>query len=192
MRIAGILPAKLLAPLCLAALSSCAAGLAIQANGKPDAAGALARPAGVDKWITVGTTMRMKGDDPAIPDQFRHIQLEPGAYKALLDGGAYPDGAVLAATFYSARHDEDASNLYTQDKQVFFGLEVIDKSHPDGRRFYSFTEGAATAPPLPAGNACAVCHNAKGGLQGTFTQHYPVIARFAKGPPAAASRPAGS
>ena len=180
MRIARVLPAKLLAPLCIGALVGCAAGPAIQADAKPDAAGALARPADIDKWISVGTTMRMKGEDPTVPDQFRHIQLEPGAYKALLAGGAYPDGAVLAATFYSARHDEDASNLYTQDKQVFFGLEVIDKSHPDGRRFYSFTDGVPTATPLPAGNACAVCHNAKGGLQGTFAQHYPVIARFAK------------
>ena len=72
--------------------------------------------------------------------------------------------------------------LYAEDKEVFFGIEVIDKSHPDGRRFYNFTNGATSATPLPAGNACAVCHNAKGGLQGTFAQHYPAITRFAKAP----------
>jgi hypothetical protein len=180
MKISNALPAALLV-LSLVAADGCSSGPAIQSQGNTET-GALVRPADIDTWISIGTTMRMKSADLTIPDQFRHIQIEPGAYKALLKGGAYPEGAVLAATFYSARHDEDAANLYTQDKEVFFGLEVIDKSHPDGRRFYNFADGAAAATPLPAGNACAVCHNAKGGLQGTFVQHYPVVARFGKAP----------
>jgi Cytochrome P460 len=156
---------------------ACSSGPEI--TGKGDAA--ITRP-DVSSWVSIGATLRVTEADPALPNQFRHVQLEPSAYKALLAAGAYPDGARLAVTFYSAHHVAEMPTLYAEDKEVFFGIEVIDKGHPDGRRFYNFTDGAISATPLPAGNACAVCHNAKGGLQGTFAQHYPVIVRYAKAP----------
>lgn len=182
MKIAAALPFAILLQLCLVGLVGCAATPSSQNDGAgPSASGELARPADVDRWISVGTTMRMSAADPALPNQFRHVQLEPGAYKALLDKGAYPDGAVLAVTFYSAQRGEtETPTLYAPHQEVFFGLEILDTSHPDGRRFYSFVGSARTATPMPAGNACAVCHNAKGSLQGTFAHDYPVIARFAK------------
>lgn len=132
----------------------------------------------VDRWISVGTTLRATAADK--PNQFRHVQLEPGAYAALLKDGVLPDGATYAVTFYAAGHDAAEADLYAQGKEVFFGIEVLDKAHPDGRRFYNFVGVATTAQPLPPGNACAACHNAKGALQGTFAQHYPVIRRFVK------------
>ena len=165
------------AMLVLLAAGACSSSPEITGKGEA----ALTRP-DVSSWVSIGTTLRMTEADPALPNQFRHVQLEPSAYKALLAAGAYPNGARLAVTFYSAHHVAEMPTLYAEDKEVFFGIEVIDKSHPDGRRFYNFTDGALSATPLPAGNACAVCHNAKGGLQGTFAQHYPVIARFAKAP----------
>jgi hypothetical protein len=157
---------------------------AVACSSGPEIVGAdtsLTRP-DVANWVSIGATLRVSEANPALPNQFRHVQLEPGAYKALTASGAYPDGARLAVTFYSARHEAEMPTLYAEDKEAFFGIEVIDKSHPDGRRFYNFTNGAMSATSLPAGNACAVCHNAKGGLQGTFAQHYPLIAKFAKAP----------
>ena len=137
------------------------------------------RPTDVDIWPTVGTTVRMDHDHGTVPWQMRQVQVEPGAYRELVRTGAYPDGAVLAATFYSVTLDNTSTPpLYAADKAVGFVTEVIDRKHPDGRRFYVFAPGAATAKPLPAGNSCAACHNAQGSLDGTFAQHYPTIARF--------------
>jgi hypothetical protein len=151
-------------------------------SGDPQA---IARPKDVESWITVGTTLRMSRADPAAPEQFRHIQVEPGAYRALTANGRLPDGAVLAATLYAARRSEtETPTMYAEDKEAGFLIEVLDKRHPDGRRFYVFKPGATSVAPLPAGNACAVCHNAKGALQGTFAQYYPLAAKYA---PAAAS-----
>ena len=111
------------------------------------------RPADLDRWVTLGTTLR--ADAAGKPNHFRHVQLEPRAYAALLRDGALPDGAVLAVTFYAADHDPQTADLYAQGKETFFGLEVMDKAHADGRRFYTFTPGAPSAQALPAGNACA-------------------------------------
>ena len=169
-----------LAPLLLAAL---AAG-AWPAGAQPDAKAPVTRPADVETWVTLGTTIRATAADPATPNQFRHIQIEAGAWRALKATGRLPDGAVLAATFYSARREAETPVLYAADKEAFFALEVLDKAHPDGRRFYNFPPGATSATALPPGNACAACHNAKGALQGTFAQDYPLAARIVAAHPA--------
>jgi hypothetical protein len=111
----------------------------------------------------------------------RHVQIEPGAFAHLLERTAYPDGAVLAVTFYSVKvHASETPVLYAPDAERFLGLEVLDNTHQDGRRFYAFPPGATTAQALPPGNPCAVCHNAHGSLQGTFAQHYPIISGLPK------------
>jgi hypothetical protein len=171
-------PARL-TPLLLAALGVALTAGAWPAGAQPDAKAPLARPADVETWVTLGTTIRATAADPATPNQFRHIQIGPGAWRALKASGRLPDGAVLAATFYSARREAETPTLYAGDKEVFFSLEVLDKAHPDGRRFYNFPPGATSATALPPGNACAACHNAKGALQGTFAQDYPLAAKFA-------------
>jgi hypothetical protein len=122
----------------------------------------------------------MRRDNPNAPDEMRHVQIEPSAYAKLLENARFPDGAQLAVTFYALKSDASATPLlYAPDSERFFGLEVLDRSHPDGRRFYAFAPGATTAAALPPGNACAVCHNEKGSFQGVFAHHYPAISQFA-------------
>jgi hypothetical protein len=176
----------------LGALVSCSAAIAATALADRNAASAaeasadtLARPENIRTWITLGTTLRMRRDNPNAPDEMRHVQIEPGAYARLLEDARYPDGAVLAVTFYALKPDASAMPLlYAPDGERFLGLEVLDSRHPDGRRFYAFAPGATTAPALPPGNACAMCHNAKGSFQGTFAHHYPAISQFARSAPA--------
>jgi hypothetical protein len=83
-------------------------------------------------------------------------------------------------------HDADATEASSQslllEASTVFALEVLDKSHPDGRRFYTYAPGAKTAEALPVGNTCAMCHNARGSLQGTFADDYPLTAHFARKP----------
>lgn len=182
--VAIALPAAVVG-LFLIALSGYSSSPVVGAAGTA-AKSTVARP-DVHHWITVGTTLRMKAEDLTAPNQLRHVQLQPKAYETLLKTGALPDGAVLAATFHAVEHDPDVPTLYAPAKQVFFALHVLDKDHPDGRRFYNFAGDAETAEPLPVGNACAACHNSQGGLQGTFAQHYPLLAKFATTPPGATS-----
>lgn len=162
-------------PLLLATIVSVAllAGLA-----KAEAPAAVSRPADVSPWITLGVTLHANAPgDHQPPDQLRHVQIEPGAYAQFLKDGAFPDGTTFAVTFHGLKTDgAGASRLFVEDGEQFFGLEILDAHHPDGRRFYAYMPGKTSAQALPAGNSCAVCHNANGARQGTFTQYYPTIA----------------
>jgi hypothetical protein len=140
----------------------------------------LARP-DVTMWPTLGTTVRVDRANPTIPAQARQVQIEPTAYERLLASGAYPDGAMLAALFHAVELDTAHDPpLYRANEELALALEVIDRSHPDGRRFYLYEPGATTASALPAGNACAVCHAAQGTFDGTFAHLYPGARRFAQ------------
>jgi hypothetical protein len=174
MTIAGMILAAAVAPLSLLAL-----GVAQAAPEAP----AMSRPADLAGWTTLGATLRMSAAAPSVPEQFRQVQLKPADYQAFLRDRAYPDGAAFGVTFHKARRDEsETPTLYAPDKEFLFALEVLDKRHPDGRRFYTFAPGATAAQPLPPGNACAACHNAKGDLQGTFSRDYPLTAAYVPGP----------
>lgn len=169
----------ILAPLLIAVLTAGAISVAISAHAQSLTAD-LPRPA-VENWISVGTTVRASTSDPATPNEFHHVQIEPGAYRLLAATKALPDGAILAVTFYSARREPNSTPaLFAPDKEQLFALEVLDKTHPDGRRFYTYTPSAKTARALPAGNSCAMCHNARGSLQGTFAHDYPLTAVYAR------------
>lgn len=171
---------------CAIAVLGCAYGLpqmaASPATPVASAGPELARPADIDTWPTVGTTMRMDRTDHSVPWQMRQVQIEPSAYERLVRTLAYPDGTAFAATFYPVELDTSHTPpLYHATGEIGFAMEIIDRGHPDGRRFYNFAPGAATAAALPAGNACAVCHNERGSFDGTFAHLYPTIARFANG-----------
>jgi hypothetical protein len=171
MKLAGAILAAAIAPLSVLAFGA--------AQAAPDPK-AMSRPADLAGWTTLGTTLRMSQASPAVPEQFRQVQLKPADHQAFLRDRAYPDGATFGVTFYKARRDEnEAPTLYAPDTEFLFALEVLDKRHPDGRRFYTFAPGVMTAAALPAGNACAACHNAKGDRQGVFSRDYPLTAQGA-------------
>lgn len=136
-----------------------------------------ARPQDLHNWTFLGSTVHVQADGSGRPRELRSVQLEPSAYAELVKSGAFPDGAKLAVTFYPLREDpSDTPPLFMAEKETFFGLEVMDRSHPDGRRFYVFRPGQAVAAALPAGNACAQCHAARGSFEGTFAHAYPAMA----------------
>jgi hypothetical protein len=163
----------------LAAALSAVAVIGAAYGQLADAGAELTRP-DITMWPTLGTTIRVDPANPDIPAQMRQIQIEPTAYEGLIATRAYRDGTMLAARFHSVALDT-AHNppLYHADQDVGLAIEVIDRSHPDGRRFYLFASNATTAAALPPGNACAVCHTAQGSFDGTFAHLYPATARFA-------------
>ena len=155
----------------LACLSFSAGELRAQDN-------ALERP-DITMWPTLGTTVRAQAGDGVTPWQMRHVQMEPGAYVELMRSGRYPEGAMLSADFHGVERDTaHTPPLYRAGEPAGTALEVIDRSHPDGRRFYLFAPGARSATALPAGNACAVCHSAQGSFDGTFAHLYPATSHL--------------
>ncbi|MGQ0534340.1 MAG: cytochrome P460 family protein [Caulobacteraceae bacterium] len=143
----------------------------------------IARPADVEAWPTVGTTLRLDRTDHATPWQMRQVFMAPGDYARFLETREFSDGTTFAVLFYPvARDDSHSPPLYYAQREQAFVMEVIDRGHPDGRRFYTFTPGAERAVPLPAGNECAVCHNARGSFGGTFARMYPALARHLEEP----------
>jgi hypothetical protein len=165
----------------LIALGAAAAALA----GAP---AELTRPADLDRWITLGSTVRTSKQDHAAAAQLRHVRIDPKALDVLLTTGSYPDGARLAASFHPLSLDKSHDPpLFASQPEQALAIEIIDRGVPDGRVFYLFTKGAATAKAMPQGNECAVCHNARGTLDGTFADLYPLIAKLAK--PAKPAKP---
>jgi hypothetical protein len=153
-------------------------GLVGVAHGQRDAQ-SLARP-DITMWPTLGTTVRVDPANPTIPAQMRQIQIEPEAYHRLLETRAYPDGTMLAARFHSVQLDTSHQPpLYHASQDLMLAVEVIDRSHPDGRRFYMFADDAVNSTALPPGNQCAVCHAAQGSFDGTFAHLYPATAHLA-------------
>jgi hypothetical protein len=161
---------------------------------EPDDAAELARPADIDTWPNIGATIRMSASphmsataapaaSASTPGQLRQVQMAPDAYAAFLRTREFPDGAAFAATIYLLEHDGSFTpEIYGPSREAAFVMEVIDRGHPDGRRFYAFARGAPSAAALPPGNECAVCHKAQGTLDGTFAQFYPALSRGAEAP----------
>lgn len=155
-------------------------GLFGAAHGQRDAQ-TLARP-DITMWPTLGTTVRVDPANPTIPAQMRQVQIEPEAYRRLLETRVYPDGTMLAARFHSVQLDTSHEPpLYHANLELALAVEVIDRSHPDGRRFYMYGDGVTSANALPPGNQCAVCHAARGSFEGTFAHLYPATAHLAPG-----------
>jgi hypothetical protein len=137
----------------------------------------LTRPADIAFWPTLGSTMRTDGTPAATPRQLRHVQMESSAYRRLVETLRLSDGDTFAVLFYGVEHDTTHTpSLYYAQREQALAMEVIDRAHPDGRRFYVFTRDQTNASPLPPGNECAVCHAARGTFDGTFAHMYPTLA----------------
>jgi hypothetical protein len=146
---------------------------ALSQNNGPE----LERPAEVEAWPTVGTTVRLDREHGQTPWQMRQVLMAPADYARFRRTGAYADGTTFAVLLYPVALDTSHQPpLYHAQPEQAFVMEVIDRSHPDGRRFYAFAPGATRATPLAAGNECAVCHNAQGTREGTFAHLYPALA----------------
>jgi hypothetical protein len=146
---------------------------ALSQNNGPE----LERPAEVEAWPTVGTTVRLDREHGQTPWQMRQVLMAPADYAHFRRTGAYADGTTFAVLFYPVALDTSHQPpLYHAQPEQAFVMEVIDRSHPDGRRFYTFAPGATHATPLAAGNECAVCHNVQGTREGTFAHLYPALA----------------
>jgi hypothetical protein len=150
-----------------------------KAHSQPyDPAAEVARPDDLERWVTVGVTVRLDRQDHATPSQMRQVLMPAEDYERFVQTRSLADGTRLAVLFHPVVLDASHQPpLYHARAQEALALEVIDRTHADGRRFYTFAPETTRATARLPGNECAVCHNARGSFEGTFAHMYPVLAQ---------------
>jgi uncharacterized protein (TIGR03067 family) len=178
----------------LAAVIACAASLvsapaapakrAAQFEGKDT----LLRPDGYREWVFVGSSLGLRYEEgKKRPGQleYKNVYIDPAAYRAYRETGAFPQGTVLVLETATAEEKKEPGLRGSFQKQ-FNGLSaaVKDKGRfPDGWAYFSFSDGPGKTNPRarPAKKAaCYDCHREKGAEDNVFTQFYPVL-RAARG-----------
>ncbi len=143
---------------------------------------ALIFPDDTDRWVYVGTNIG--GDysdaefDPRNPGMIGVVQMEPNAYRYLLEHNEYADGTMYLLSFFRAQEKPDPElSGFVQGDLAAREIHVIDSTrYQDGRGFYLFSAaGSEPSSMLPPGNECVQCHAEHGAYDSTFTQFYPVI-----------------
>jgi hypothetical protein len=169
--------------------------------------GALLRPEGFERWMLAGASLGLGyGDSPeesAGPGRFHNVYIEPGAYAAFTETGAFPQGTMLAMAVYDPE-ERIPPQRWGYVEGVLTGLEVAVKDSSrfeDGWAYFGFArnpsgdavgagdvegdglparevgdEGrfAASARAFPP-SACAACHREHAALDNVFTQFYPLL-----------------
>lgn len=147
------------------------------------AAGKLQKPADLESWIFLGTSLGM-GYNPGSfnadhPGQFQVVLMEPNAYRHFVKSGSYAQGSMFLLSFYNSdqRKRSINQNGFTQADLTNYEIHVIDPAR-EGHAFYVFDANDAEGQLVPAGNACVRCHVDHGAFEGTFAQFYPTLRPF--------------
>jgi len=140
--------------------------------------GALLRPAEVERWILVGTSLGLGYSDATEdgPGMFHRVYLEPTAYDHYLRTGRFRDGTMLALSIRRPERRVPPSRAgWTEG--VFAALELAVKDpgrFPGGWAYFDFGSDAPAAPALPP-SRCARCHAQHAARDNVFVQFYPQL-----------------
>ena len=145
--------------------------------------GTLEFPPDSVSWVMLGADLGADyatgAFDPKNPGTIGVVQIEPSAYRYLMEHGQYADGTMLLLTFYRAEGQSDPQlRGFVQGAVTAREIHVIDrKRYPEeGRAFFVFPGDATqTGVKQPLGSQCVVCHGEHGKLDSTFAQFYPPI-----------------
>jgi hypothetical protein len=168
--------------LAVAALGQTAAPAKRLEVAKLTADGNLRKPADLDNWVFLGTSLGM-GYNPgsfnaAQPGQFQVVLMEPNAYRHFVKHRSYAPGSMFLLSFYDSDKQQRSINQsgFTQADLTNFEIHLIDPARgKDGRVFYMFGGNDTEGHAMPPGNGCVSCHNKHGAFDGTFAQFYPTL-----------------
>jgi hypothetical protein len=113
---------------------------------------------------------------------FDNVFVNPGAYKAFLQTGTWPDKTELAL---EGRRGEGKGSInqkgnYQGTEVMGFEVHLKDEARFPGKwAFFSFNDGK-TGKLIPASADCYSCHAAHAALDTTFVQFYPTLLPIAK------------
>jgi len=140
--------------------------------------GALRRPADIERWILVGTSLGLGYSDATDdgPGMFHRVYLEPGAYDHYLRTRRFRDGTMLALSIRQPSRRVPPSRAgWTEGAFAALELAVKDPGQfPGGWAYFDFGRDAPTAPAL-AQERCAQCHARHAARDNVFVQFYPQL-----------------
>ena len=143
----------------------------------------LLRPEGYREWVFVGSSLGLRyteGKKEPEHLEYKNVYIDPAAYRAYRDTGAFPEGTVLVLET-AAGEEKKEPGLRGSFQKEFTGLSAAVKDRgrfPDGWAYFSFSDGPGKtkARARPARKAaCYDCHREKGAEDNVFTQFYPVL-----------------
>ena len=140
--------------------------------------GRLTLPEDYREWIYLSSGFDMSYSPMAMGHHmFDNVFVEPGAYKAFLATGTWPDPTMLVLEVRGAKDKGSINkNGNYQDSEVM-GREVHlkDSAHfPEGWAFFGFDKDKS-AKMTPRTADCYSCHAQHAAVDNTFVQFYPTL-----------------
>jgi Cytochrome P460 len=142
--------------------------------------GRLSLPENYREWVYLSSGFDMSYSPMSMTGHhmFDNVFVEPGAYKAFVATGTWPDKTVLVLEVRGAKDKGSINkNGNYQDSHVM-GREVHVKDtarFPDnGWAFFGFDSGTS-AKMIPRTADCYSCHAEHAAVDNTFVQFYPTL-----------------
>jgi hypothetical protein len=139
--------------------------------------GQLALPEDYREWVYLSSGFDMAYSPMAMGHHmFDNVFVEPGAYKAFLATGTWPDKTMLVLEVRGAMDKGSINKNGNYQSTDVMGREVHvkDSAHLQGWAFFGFDTGK-TAKMTPRTAACYSCHAAHAAVDNTFVQFYPTL-----------------
>ena len=139
--------------------------------------GQLTLPEDYREWVYLSSGFDMSYSPMAMGHHmFDNVFVEPGAYKAFLATGTWPDKTMLVLEVRGAMGKGSINQNGNYQSSDVMGREVHvkDSAHLQGWAFFGFDTGK-TAKMTPRTAACYSCHAAHAAVDNTFVQFYPTL-----------------
>jgi len=139
--------------------------------------GRLALPEDYREWVYLSSGFDMSYSPMAMMGNhmFDNVFVEPGAYKAFIATGTWPDKTMLVLEVRGAIN-KGSINKNGNYQSTVMGREVHvkDSAHLQGWAFFGF-ENEKPAKMTPRTADCYSCHAAHAAVDNTFVQFYPTL-----------------
>ena len=140
--------------------------------------GRLTLPEDYREWVYLSSGFDMSYNPLAMSGHhmFDNVFVEPGAYKAFLATGTWPDKTMLVLEVRGAQDKGSINkNGHYQGTEVM-GREVHvkDAAHLEGWAFFGF-DSTKPAKMTPRTADCYSCHANHAAVDNTFVQFYPTL-----------------
>ena len=139
--------------------------------------GRLTLPEDYREWVYLSSGFDMAYRPMAMGHHmFDNVFVEPGAYKAFLATGTWPDKTMLVLEVRGAmdKGSINKSGNYQGTEVMGREIHVKDSAHLQGWAFFGFDTGN-TAKMIPRTAECYSCHAAHAAVDNTFVQFYPTL-----------------
>jgi hypothetical protein len=141
-------------------------------------------PENYREWIYLSSGFDMSYNALAVPGHhmFDNVFVEPGAYRAFLNTGTWPDKTVFVLEARGAEGKGSINQHGNYQGMDVMGREVHVKDtarFKGGWAFFSF-EGVKEADMIPMKEDCYSCHLSHAAVDTTFVQFYPTLLPLAQ------------